>query len=116
MIRLATGIQALLLGVLLAGASSFAAEASARRPNVLVLLADDLGYADLGCQGSPDVKTPNIDPLDANGVRCTAGYVTAPQCSLTRAGLLSGCYQQRFGHEGNPIKIGMRPVHCEGMA
>jgi arylsulfatase A-like enzyme len=74
----------------------------AARPNVLVILADDLGYADLGCQGSPDVKTPNIDSLAANGIRCTAGYVTAPQCSPSRAGLLSGRYQQRFGHEGNP--------------
>ncbi|MFA6546442.1 MAG: sulfatase-like hydrolase/transferase [Limisphaerales bacterium] len=72
------------------------------RANILLILADDLGYADLGCQGSPDVKTPNIDSLAANGVRCTAGYVTAPQCSPSRAGLLSGRYQQRFGHEGNP--------------
>lgn len=73
-----------------------------RKTNILVILADDLGYADLGCQGSPDVKTPNIDSLAQNGVLCTAGYVTAPQCSPSRAGLLSGRYQQRFGHEGNP--------------
>jgi arylsulfatase A-like enzyme len=72
------------------------------KPNIVVILADDLGYADLGCQGSPDVKTPNMNSLAANGVRCTAGYVTAPQCSPSRAGLLSGQYQQRFGHEGNP--------------
>ena len=72
------------------------------KPNILVILADDLGYADLGCQGSPDVTTPQIDSLAARGVRCTAGYVTAPQCSPSRAGLLGGCYQQRFGHEGNP--------------
>lgn len=72
------------------------------RPNILVILADDLGYADLGCQGSPDVKTPQIDSLASNGVRCTAGYVTAPQCSPSRAALLCGRYQQRFGHEGNP--------------
>src|SRR4051812_30591327 len=74
----------------------------AARPNILLILADDLGYADLGCQGSPDVKTPRIDSLAANGVRCTAAYVTAPQCSPSRAGVLSGRYQQRFGHEGNP--------------
>ncbi|MCX6895247.1 MAG: sulfatase-like hydrolase/transferase [Verrucomicrobia bacterium] len=78
------------------------AAAEKSRPNILVILADDLGYADLGCQGSPDVKTPNIDALAANGVRCTAGYITAPQCSPSRAGLMSGRYQQRFGHEGNP--------------
>lgn len=74
----------------------------AEKPNILILLADDLGYADLGCQGSPDIKTPRIDSLAANGVRCTAAYVTAPQCSPSRAGLMSGRYQQRFGHEGNP--------------
>jgi len=72
------------------------------KPNILILLADDLGYADLGCQGSPDVRTPNIDALAAHGIRCTAGYITSPQCSPSRAGLLSGRYQQRFGHEGNP--------------
>lgn len=79
-----------------------AADATKVRPNILVILADDLGYADLGCQGSPDVKTPNIDSIAANGVLCTAGYVTAPQCSPSRAGLMCGQYQQRFGHEGNP--------------
>jgi arylsulfatase A-like enzyme len=76
--------------------------AAETKPNIVVILADDLGYADLGCQGSPDVKTPRIDSLAANGVRCTAGYVTAPQCSPSRAALMSGRYQQRFGHEGNP--------------
>ena len=86
-----------------APASSPAPAASAtNRPNILVILADDLGYADLGCQGSPDVKTPTIDSIATNGVRCTAGYVTAPQCSPSRAALMSGRYQQRFGHEGNP--------------
>ena len=85
-------------------AASHAADpvASQTKPNILIILADDLGYADLGCQGSTDVKTPNIDSIAANGVRCTAGYVTAPQCSPSRAGLMSGRYQQRFGHEGNP--------------
>lgn len=87
-------------GVSVLGGAAFAIAPA--KPNVLVILADDLGYADLGCQGSPDVKTPNIDSLAANGIRCTAGYVTAPQCSPSRAGLLSGRYQQRFGHEGNP--------------
>jgi len=75
--------------------------ASTRKPNVIVILADDLGYADLGCQGSPDVKTPHIDSLAANGVRFTDGYVTAPQCGPSRAGLLTGRYQNRFGFESN---------------
>jgi len=72
------------------------------RPNVIVILADDLGYADLGVQGSPDALTPHIDSIAANGVRCTNGYVSGPYCSPTRAGLLTGRYQQRFGHEFNP--------------
>lgn len=79
-----------------------AADLAPQNPNIVIILADDLGYADLGCQGSLDVQTPHIDSLAANGLRCTAGYVTAPQCSPSRAGLLSGHYQQRFGHEGNP--------------
>lgn len=78
------------------------ADAQPVRPNILIILADDLRYADLGYRGSPDVKSPQIDSHAVNGVRCTAGYVTAPQCSPSRAGLLSGQYQQRFGHEGNP--------------
>jgi arylsulfatase A-like enzyme len=86
----------------LAASCAAAPSVDTSKPNVLVILADDLGYADLGCQGSPDVKTPNIDSLATRGVRCTAGYATAPQCSPSRAGLLSGRYQQRFGHEGNP--------------
>ncbi len=71
------------------------------KPNVIVIIADDLGYADLGCQGSPDVKTPYIDQLAENGVRFTSGYVSAPQCGPSRAGLLTGRYQNRFGFESN---------------
>lgn len=70
-------------------------------PNVIVILADDLGYADLGCQGAMDMITPNIDSLATNGVRCTDAYVTAPQCGPSRAGLLTGRYQNRFGFESN---------------
>jgi len=73
-----------------------------RRPNVIVIVADDLGYADVGCQGlSRDVKTPHLDSLAAAGVRFTNGYVSGPLCSPTRAGLLTGRYQQRFGFEYN---------------
>jgi len=74
----------------------------ARRPNILVILADDLGYADVVFNGAKDIPTPNIDRLAAQGVRCTNGYVTHPFCSPTRAGLMAGRYQQRFGHENNP--------------
>lgn len=71
------------------------------QPNVIVILADDLGYADLGCQGSPDMRTPHIDSLAQNGIRFTAGYVTSPQCGPSRAALLTGRYQNRFGFESN---------------
>src|SRR5688572_22824151 len=71
-------------------------------PNVIVILADDLGYADVGFQGCKDIPTPNLDSLAQRSVRCTNGYVTHPFCSPTRAGLMTGRYQQRFGHENNP--------------
>ena len=74
----------------------------ADQPNVVILLADDLGYADVGYHGSPDMKTPNIDSIARNGVRFTAGYVSAPVCGPSRAGLLTGIYQNRFGFEDNP--------------
>ena len=73
------------------------------RPNVIVILADDLGYADVGEYGiAAEVRTPNLDRLARQGVLCTAGYVTAPQCSPSRAGLLTGRYQQRFGLDSIP--------------
>jgi uncharacterized sulfatase len=71
-------------------------------PNVIVIFTDDHGFADLSSQGiHTDVKTPHIDRLTAEGVRMTSGYVTAPQCVPSRAGLLSGRYQNRFGIESN---------------
>lgn len=87
--------------LLLIGPICLAAET--RKPNVLVILADDLGYGELGCQGfTRQIPTPNIDSLAQNGVRFTSGYVSGPYCSPTRAGLLTGKYQTRFGHEFNP--------------
>lgn len=74
--------------------------AAADRPNVLLIIADDLGYADLGCQHSAtDVRTPNIDALAAHGVRFTNAYATSSMCAPSRAALLTGRYQQRFGFE-----------------
>jgi arylsulfatase A-like enzyme len=73
-----------------------------RNPNVIVVLTDDQGYADLGVQGVvEDIATPNLDDLARHGVRMTHGYVTAPQCVPSRAGLMSGRYQNRFGIEQN---------------
>ena len=75
---------------------------AAAKPNIVIILADDMGYADAGFQGCRDIPTPYIDSLAAAGVRCTSGYVSGPYCSPTRAGLMTGRYQQRFGHEFNP--------------
>jgi hypothetical protein len=73
------------------------------KPNIIVILADDLGFADLGFQGSREIRTPHIDSIAHGGVRFTSGYVPHPFCSPTRAGLLTGRYQQRFGHENNML-------------
>ena len=73
-----------------------------RRPNIVIIIADDLGYGDLGVQGCHDVPTPNIDVIAQSGIRFTNGYVSCPVCSPTRAGFQTGRYQQRFGHEFNP--------------
>jgi arylsulfatase A-like enzyme len=72
-----------------------------KQPNIVVIISDDMGYADIGCQGCKDIPTPNIDSIARKGVRFTSGYVSCPVCSPTRAGLSTGRYQQRFGHEFN---------------
>ncbi len=72
------------------------------RPNVLIIVGDDMGYADVGFHGCKDPATPHLDALAGGGVKFTNGYVSGPYCSPTRAGLLTGRYQQRFGHEFNP--------------
>jgi len=87
---------------LAAGVMGMAAAKPARRkPNIVILFADDLGYGELGCQGNREIPTPHIDSIAANGVRFTDGYVTAPYCSPSRAGMMSGRYQHRFGYTVN---------------
>lgn len=78
-------------------------------PNVIVILADDLGYNDLGFQGSTRIRTPHLDQLAAGGMVFTDAHTTASVCSPSRAGFMTGRYQQRFGHEANvpPPKYGM---------
>jgi arylsulfatase A-like enzyme len=78
---------------LLIGATATAAS----QPNIVILLADDMGYGDLVCYGGKAVPTPNLDRLAVGGVRFTDGYVTCPACAPSRLGLMSGAYQQRFG-------------------
>lgn len=84
-------------------ACTFAFGATAPRHNVVFIVADDLGYGELGCYGGRDIPTPQLDALAAGGVRFTNGYVTAPFCAASRAALLTGRYQTRFGFEFNPI-------------
>jgi arylsulfatase A-like enzyme len=74
---------------------------AAEKPNIIIFLADDLGYADVGAYGCKDIATPHLDSIARKGVRFTDGYANHPVCSPSRAGLLSGQYQHRFGFEHN---------------
>jgi len=88
---------------LLCAFCAFALSASAAAtPNIIILWTDDQGYADVSANGCKDYATPHLDSLARNGVRCTSGYVSQPQCSPSRAGMLTGRHQSRFGHEENP--------------
>ncbi|NBV54008.1 MAG: sulfatase, partial [Verrucomicrobia bacterium] len=87
-----------ILGLLLFAVAAHAAD----KPNIILIYSDDHGWADLGVQGSDkDIRTPNLDAMAREGVRFTRGYVSAPQCVPSRAGVLTGRYQQRFGVEDN---------------
>ncbi len=87
--------------VLMPLAALHAAETSSTKPNIILILADDMGYADPGCYGGKLAPTPAIDSLTRDGVRCTDGYVTAPVCAPSRCGLMTGAYNQRFGIQWN---------------
>src|SRR5688572_19779930 len=69
------------------------------KPSVVLILMDDLGYGDIGSYGVKDARTPNLDRLAREGVRLTNAYANGPTCSPTRAGLITGQYQQRYGIE-----------------
>ncbi|MEY4917159.1 MAG: hypothetical protein RL616_1072 [Verrucomicrobiota bacterium] len=71
-------------------------------PNLIVILTDDQGYHDVGFNGCKDIPTPNLDSIASNGVRFTSGYISSPFSSPSRAGLLTGRYQNRFGYERDP--------------
>ena len=96
-------IKLLAIPLLVASVSSrIAAQSEARsapRPNVVLVLMDDMGYGDIGSYGVTDAKTPNVDRLAREGIRLTNAYANASTCSPTRAGLISGQYQQRYGIE-----------------
>lgn len=91
----------LLAAAALALAAAVPTSAAERKPNVIVLLSDDVGYGEFGFQGNKQIPTPNIDSIAKNGVRFTSGYIAATYCSPCRAGLLTGRYPTRFGHEFN---------------
>jgi arylsulfatase A-like enzyme len=96
-----TKLCTLVIGVALATGAANCPAADAKKPNVIVFLSDDVGYGEYGFQGNKEIPTPNIDSIAKSGVRFTAGYVSGPYCSPTRAGLMTGRYQTRFGHEFN---------------
>lgn len=82
------------------------------RPNIVLIMADDLGYGDLGCYGAKDIKTPNLDRLAREGIRFTDFYVAQPVCTASRVGLLTGCYPNRlgmYGALGPKSQIGINP-------
>ncbi|MBK8980021.1 MAG: sulfatase-like hydrolase/transferase [Planctomycetes bacterium] len=93
------------LAVLTVCACAIAQDAESRPPNIVVLFADDAGWADFGFQPFPDAalahRTPQIDRIARDGVRFTSAYMSGCVCSPSRAGLMTGRYQQRFGHETN---------------
>src|SRR5713226_2763426 len=103
----------------LAGLSfSRASRAQTSRPNIVFIMADDLGYADLSCYGQRDYTTPNIDRLATEGLKFTQAYSNSPDCSSTRTGLITGRYQARLplGLEEpliplSPKGIGLAPSH-----
>ncbi|MBY0503734.1 MAG: sulfatase-like hydrolase/transferase [Bryobacteraceae bacterium] len=98
-------------------ASSLALAAAPERPNVVVFLSDDMGWADLGCYGARDIRTPHIDRLAREGVRLTDCYSNGPVCTPTRCGLMTGRYQQRYGKGlewallPSDIDVGLDPRH-----
>src|SRR5437773_11914300 len=85
------------LGVHALGSMIFLHAAEFQKPNFIIIFCDDLGYADVGCYGAKDIRTPNIDRMAKEGIRFTDFYVAQPVCSASRAALLTGCYPNRVG-------------------
>ncbi len=90
-----------------------AAMSAQDRPNIVLIFSDDAGYADFGFQGSKTMHTPRLDALAERSVQCTQGYVSDPTCGPSRAGLITGRYQQRFGYEENNVPGYMSEVTAQ---
>ena len=95
--RLITTVAAAVL--LVASSATGIQESPPDRPNVVLIMTDDAGYADTGSYGAPDIRTPHIDSLARDGVKLTDFYANGMSCTPTRAGLIAGRYQQRYGIE-----------------
>ena len=89
-------------------------KATEERPNIILIMADDLGYGDIGCYGSKKIHTPNVDALARGGLKFTDYHSNCPVCSPTRAALLTGRYQQRCGIEG--VIYAKGPIRQTGIA
>ena len=93
---------------LLAGKKAFLKDTvfvTEKQPNIILIVADDLGLNDVSCYGNSSVETPNIDALANEGVKCTQGYVSSPICAPSRCGILTGRYQQRCGFETQQMEF-----------
>ncbi len=101
LLKTANGLLVFVIGFIAVLTSP--AAVSADPPNLIIILTDDQGYADVGFNGSTEIPTPNIDRIANNGVRFTRGYVTHAVCAPSRAGLITGRYQDRFGASRNPL-------------
>lgn len=108
-------IRAFLCAAIFAMPAHAPAQVGTQRPNVVLIITDDVGYGDFGSCGAPDVRTPNIDSLARDGVRLTDFYANGATCTPTRAGLISGRYQQRVGLE-QPLGSGGRTDWERGLS
>ncbi|MEI7652625.1 MAG: sulfatase-like hydrolase/transferase, partial [Verrucomicrobiota bacterium] len=88
--------------------------ATAAQPNVVIIIADDLGYGDLGCYGHPIIRTPNLDKMAAEGARFTQFYVAAEVCTPSRASILTGRYPIRSGMAHNQFRV-LRSISTGGL-
>ena len=104
----------LLATMCMAAIASPQAQPAAPRPNIVLIITDDLGYGDLASYGAPDIKTPNIDSLAKGGTRFTQFYANASSCTPTRAGLITGRYQQRYNLE-YPLSHQAGPDRSNGL-